>query len=323
MVLHMNNIFRNSGLIILILVLHSCKEKQTPPVVQTTAISDVTYTMATSGGIVTNEGVTPVVSKGVCWSTSANPTITNSMTIDGMGLGAFFSNITKLSPNTKYYVRAYATNSAGTAYGNEFILKTRSALIVTDLDGNIYNTVTIGTQLWMAENLKTTKYKDNTNIPIVTDDVTWSGTGSSAYCWYNYNVTNKEKYGALYNWYTINSGKLCPQGWHVPSDPEWTTLTTFLGGELAAGGKLKESGTTNWLSPNSAATNETGFAALPGGANSATSSFTSINTNAYFWSSTEYNAGASWPRGIHHDSGEVFRLTAAKKNGMSVRCIKD
>ena len=137
---------------------------------------------------------------------------------------------------------------------------------VTDYDGNHYSSVLIGSQIWMAENLKTIKYNDGTAIPLVTDATEWSNLTTHGYCWYNNDeATYGDTYGALYNWYTVETGNLCPTGWHVPTDAEWTELIDYLGGESVAGGKLKETGTTHWNSPNPGATNETGFTTLPGG----------------------------------------------------------
>ena len=135
--------------------------------------------------------------------------------------------------------------------------------IVKDIDGNIYHTVTIGNQVWMVENLKTTRYNDGTAIPNVTDSSVWSKLSTPAYCWYNNDASSyKATYGALYNWYAVNVQKLCPKGWHVASNAEFYALNSFLDGEC---GKLKEAGTIHWYSPNKGATNETGFTALPGG----------------------------------------------------------
>ena len=136
---------------------------------------------------------------------------------------------------------------------------------VSDADGNFYKIVTIGTQTWMAENLKTTKYNDGTDIPYVTDYSTWLGLKTGAYCWPKNDFNNKDIYGGLYNWYTISTGKLCPKGWHIPSYEEWTTLIDYLGGEGVAGGKMKTTGTTYWATPNRGATNLSGFSALPSG----------------------------------------------------------
>ena len=140
------------------------------------------------------------------------------------------------------------------------------AQTLKDIEGNVYPAVIIGTQVWMAENLKTTKYNDGMAIPLVSDNNAWEALKTPGYCWYNNDAAaNKNRFGALYNWYTVNTKKLCPAGWHVPNDKEWTTLRTYLGGEEIAGGKLKETGTTHWTSPNTDATNQTGFTALPGG----------------------------------------------------------
>ena len=135
---------------------------------------------------------------------------------------------------------------------------------MTDKDGNTYKTIQIGTQTWMAENLKTTKYNDRTSIPLVTDATSWSNLSTPACCWQDNVPARKVTYGVLYNWYTVNTGKLCPSGWHVPSDAEWNVLTDYLGGENIAGGKLKESGFKHWNKPNTGATNETHFSALSG-----------------------------------------------------------
>jgi uncharacterized protein (TIGR02145 family) len=194
---------------------------------------------------------------------------------------------------------------------------------VTDIEGNMYKTVTIGTQNWMAENLKTTKYKDGTAIPNVTDNTAWKNLIAPAYCWYNNDILNKTPYGALYNWYTVNTGKLCPSGWHVPTDEEWTVLSTYLGGLSIAGGKLKETGTGHWLNPNTGATNETGFTALPGGyRDSDNSLFVEIKTTCIWLSLSEYQNGALLRR-LDYNLNNVGRGDGSKKNGCSVRCIKD
>jgi uncharacterized protein (TIGR02145 family) len=204
-----------------------------------------------------------------------------------------------------------------------------------DADGNAFRIVTIGTQTWMAENLKTTKYNDGTAIPNVTDNSQWGGLGTGAYCWYNNEAaTYQSTYGALYNWYTVdnnestkiasNGGKnICPIGWHVPTDTEWTTLTTYLGGESVAGGKLKETGTTHWTTPNTGATNETGFTALPGGYRNWDGwSFRSIGDYGYWWSSS--------PNGTYGDCRHMIYInsdgasdTGIRTFGLSVRCVKD
>jgi len=197
-------------------------------------------------------------------------------------------------------------------------------LIVTDIDGNVYHTVTIGTQVWMVENLKTTKYNDGTAIPLVTDNTAWGNLTTPGYCWYNNDLaTYGVTYGALYNWYTVNTGKLAPNGWHVATDAEWTTLTTFLGGESVAGGKLKETGTTHWSNPNTGATNETVFTALPGGYRNSYGPFANAGFFGAWWSSTEFDTGNTWYRLMTSSNGSVGMYNLYKLSGFSVRCIRD
>lgn len=302
------------------------KALPTTPTLTTTLPSAVRITSATSGGNISDDGGSGVTTRGICWSLTVNPTILNTKTADGTGSGAFSSSLTNLVANTTYYVRAYATNSEGTSYGNEIVLKTFTGT-VTDIVGNVYSTVTIGTQVWMAENLKTNKYNDNTSIPYVTDAVTWSALTTPGYCWYNNDEASyKGTYGTLYNWYSVdessNGGKnICPTGWRVPNDAQLTSLTASLGGESGAGGKLKESGTTHWLSPNTGATNESGFTALPAGSRGATYLENGSSTN--FWSSTQYETGSSWNIFISYSNSNAHRGFSGKQNGFSVRCIKN
>jgi uncharacterized protein (TIGR02145 family) len=201
-----------------------------------------------------------------------------------------------------------------------------------DGDNNNYPVVTIGSQVWMAENLKTTKYNDNTIISLVTDRFAWLELMVPGYCWFNNDADNyKDTYGALYNWYVVNTGKLCPTGWHVPLDAEWTTLTTYLGGESVAGGKLKETGTTHWTSLNAGATNESGFTALPGGfrephnltpASEGGAHFDSLLIGGYFWSSTENITDYVWAYCLKMDKNSVFRNYYFNRYGFSVRCLQ-
>lgn len=295
------------------------------PVLPTVTTSDpyaTSTTTGTGGGTVSIDGGSPVTARGVCWSTSANPTIANSKTSDGTGTGTFSSSISGLTPNTTYHVRAYATNSAGTAYGTDKQF-TSDPLTMNDIDGNSYHVIRIGTQLWMKENLKTTSLNDGTDIAQVTSGATWSNLTTPGYCWYNNNeVPYKATYGALYNWYTVNTGKLCPAGWHVSTDDEWITLENYLGGASPAGGKLKETGTAHWLSPNTGATNESEFTALPGGWRLNTGTFESISAYGYWWTSTELSPDA-WYRRIWNQDDKTFRDYKDEKSGMSVRCIKN
>jgi uncharacterized protein (TIGR02145 family) len=188
---------------------------------------------------------------------------------------------------------------------------------VTDKDGNVYKTVKIGTQIWMAENLKTTKFNDGSSISLLTGN----NLNTPAYCWYNDDVGNKDIYGALYNWYSVGTGKLCPTGFHVPSDVEWTALFDYLGGKQIAGGKMKETGTIHWKNPNTGATNSSGFTALPGGFREL-GKYYQIWESGDWWSSTEYlTAAGHWK--LWNDDISVSNENINKTDGFSVRCLKD
>jgi uncharacterized protein (TIGR02145 family) len=305
------------------LIIHSCA-KSTPPVVTTAAISGITQTGAVSGGTVTDDGGAEVTYRGVCWSTGANPTVANKRSSDGDGTGTFNSNLTELMPDTYYYLRAYATNRAGTGYGEEqgFVTLKIVTGSVNDIEGNTYRTVEIGNQAWMAENLKTTRFNDNSQIPRVTDNLAWSKLIAPGYCWYNNDSSSyKPVYGAIYNWFTVSTGKICPSGWHVPTDDDWSALINFLGGESVAGNKLKEAGTAHWVIPNAGVTNETGFTALPSGGR-INGTFAYIGRACGFWSATQYDAGYAWFREFDDDITEILRGAADKSSGFSVRCVK-
>ncbi len=292
-----------------------------PPTVTTAVVNATSPTTATGGGHVTGDGGSQVTARGVCWSTTANPTIANSRTTDGTGTGPFESSLGSLSPNTTYHVRAYATNAAGTAYGadREF---SSDPLTVSDIDGNSYDVIRIGTQLWITQNLLTTRLHDGTQIALTENAGDWASLDQGGYCWYGNNSANGSTYGALYNWIAVSSGILCPAGWHVATDNDWLIMKDFLGGELIAGGKLKETGTAHWISPNTGATDEFDFTALPGGWRTDAGSFQGLRTNGYWWTSTPIAPNA-WYRHIQNDSEKLFRVYAGHNYGMSVRCVKD
>jgi uncharacterized protein (TIGR02145 family) len=192
--------------------------------------------------------------------------------------------------------------------------------IVKDVDGNIYNTVTIGTQVWMAEDLKTTRYNDGTAIPYVEGDLEWKNLRSDAYCWFNNDESNKTAYGALYNWYTTNTGKLCPVGWHVPSNSDWETLINYCGGWEVAGGKLKEAGTAHWEAPNIGATNEFGFTALPGGGRRPEDGkFGILGRDLGYWCPPRCGDF----RSLCSDRAWIYFTEGSASGGCNVRCIKD
>ncbi len=199
---------------------------------------------------------------------------------------------------------------------------------ITDNDGNTYKTVYIGTQQWMAENLKVSKYSDGTTIPNITDNTQWQNNTTGAWSYYNNDATNNAKYGKLYNWYavstTTNGNKnVCPLGWHLPTDAEWTVLTDYLGGTNVAGGKMKEVGTVSWNSSNTDATNTSLFTGLPGGFRNYYGSYGFIGLSGNWWSSTGNNTYSAWLRNLHTYNEDASRGYDSKSYGFSVRCLRD
>lgn len=311
----------------------------------TNAASSITSNTAVAGGNIANDGGQPISQRGVCWNTAPNPTTANNITNDGSGLGTFASNLTGLSSGTVYYARAYAINSAGIFYGNEVSFTTNTAIItsthscgatnvhnpnltygtMTDQDGNAYKTIVIGTQEWMAENLKASHYRNGNLIPVVTNNGTWAGLTSGATCWFNNDSANYHcPYGKLYNWYAaVDARNICPTGWHVPNDAEWTTLVNYLGGESIAGGKMKSVGTQYWFSPNAAADNSSGFSAIQGGRRDYDGTFVLFVSRNHFWSASPNPIGGAWYRFQGYDVGKIFRDYKLGMHGFSVRCLKN
>jgi uncharacterized protein (TIGR02145 family) len=319
-----------AALLLSLILLASCsKDKSTTPpsvpVLTTVEASGITRTTAECGGVITSDGGGAVTARGVCWSTSITPTIADSKTSDGTGTGIYSSLIAGLTGRSLYYFRAYATNSVGTGYGDILSFTTTDSNgTVTDIDGNTYRTIKIGNQWWMAENLKVTHYRNGITIPIVADSASWSGQTSGAYCNINNDASQVAIYGRLYNWYAINdSSVIAPAGWHVASDSEWQTLVDFLGGDAVAGGKMKETGTTHWITPNVGATNESGFSALPGGFRYDTGNFYGFGAHGNFWSSTAAGGNVSWYRFLHCTNAGVARYSSNITAGFSIRCVKD
>jgi uncharacterized protein (TIGR02145 family) len=195
---------------------------------------------------------------------------------------------------------------------------------VVDIDGNNYNTIIIGSQTWFAENLRVTKYANGDPIPNITDDTQWSNQNSGAYCDYENLSSNGTIYGHLYNWFAVHdSRKLCPEGWHVPSHGEWETLATYLGGTNIAGGKMKETGLDHWNSPNTGATNESGFTGLPGGTRYNSSTFVNIGDNGNWWTSTAETGTKSWRHSLGASTTTLGNNAVDKGHGFTIRCLKD
>lgn len=310
------------------------------PGISSTAISSVTLNSAISGGSVTSDRGATVTVRGVCWSTSTNPTITNSKTEDGSGLGNFTSSLLGLSGNTTYYLKAYATNSVGTSYGTELVFKTYTGT-VSDLDGNVYNTITIGSQIWMAENLRTTTNRSN-SIPTATfpGSATLYSTRPQYQWAYNNDESNVATYGRLYTVYAVIGGyNACPTGWHVPSDSEWNTLSDYLisnsygyGGSgddisksLASPFGWVISNTIGYVGNDQASNNKSGFSALPGGKRHEAGGFEEVGNSGIWWSSSlSANQEIATTRTISNNNyNTLIKSSNAGWAGLSVRCVKD
>ena len=349
------------------------------PIVFTSTASNITSTSAMVGGNVTSDGGASVIARGVCWSTSQNPTVNDSHTTDGGGMGSFTSNITGLAANTIYYVRAYATNSAGTAYGEEVIFTTLSAggtavidekscpaaPTVTDHEGNVYATVQIGNQCWMRDNLRTTTSPSTGTYLIPAANANYTYTGKQAR-WYNNDPATYApmNYGLLYNWNaavdTFNTAYgetsvntsysnavsvtfigprrgICPAGWHLPSDAEWTQLTNYVSSQsdYVCGSVISYiakalAGTTGWSTSSGTCdvgndpslNNATGFSAVPAGI-CINSQYESAGFSAVFWSSAQTNGTNAWCRALNDYDAHVYGGNEGKCYGFSVRCLRD
>ncbi|WNM19382.1 fibrobacter succinogenes major paralogous domain-containing protein [Flavobacterium capsici] len=314
-------------------------EFQTPldenllPRVATTIATEVTTNSAKTGGNVTANGFAPVTARGVVWTLDPDvpPTtdINLGITTNGSGIGPYVDILSNLTPNTTYHLRAYAKSSYGTGYG-EIVTFTTSPLLytvgigVTDINGTAYNSVILNGQEWTTKNLSVTKYRNGDVIPQVQDATQWAALTTGAWCYYSYQTSNGTVYGKLYNWYAVNDPRgLAPTGWHIPTNSEWISLIDFLGGSQEAGGLLKEAGTSHWQSPNTNATNSSGITALPGGYCMANGSFSSLGTIGYWWVADSYNSTNAWCAGLYHNTKTISRAPIDKKQGFSVRVVKN
>ena len=198
---------------------------------------------------------------------------------------------------------------------------------IRDIEGNAYDIVQIGKQFWMADNLRSTTLSDGTPIAKEEDYDEWANLTLPAYCWYNNDSLYAEEFGALYNYYTIETGNLCPEGWHMATDEDWIALESSLGGASVAGAAMKEEGLEHWKPPNTQASNESGFTALPGGYRSYNGTFNLMRISSFWWSSSEKSWYGSTNtviyRNLKYDGPEVYRHVAEKANGFSVRCVKN
>lgn len=336
---HFNIVF--TGLLTGLLIAFSgCSDKEEiidrSPVLTTIDVTNIFINSAVCGGDISHDMDDFITSRGVCWSTSPKPSINDNKTEDGKGIGTFTSAISGLESNTTYYVRAYATNSNGTGYGATHSFTTLQGL-VDARDGNIYKTVSIGKQEWMAENLR--------YLPQVSGPEAGSTTEPFYYVHgYFGNSTEEAKanldypsYGVLYNWPAAMAGAessdsnpsgvqgVCPAGWHLPSHAEWQQLITHLGGARYAGGKLKEISITYWKNPNTGATNETGFTALPNGTRTIFGNFSSKGFFATWWTATEFIQGNSWNFFIPYYNAMIIESFYENNTSAAfpIRCVKD
>jgi len=318
-----------------------CKKAINPkvklPEITTNEPSIITQTSAYCGGRIINNDGEDIIARGICWNNTGNPTVADNNIIvhkePYLGNIHFRTKISGLLKYTTYYVRAYAINRAGTVYGNEqsfYTIEQLETNPIVDKDGNSYNTVKIGNQIWMASSLLTTTLNNGKMIPNVEDGKQWASLLSEGQCTYD-NTENLDSivaYGRLYNWYAVKTDELCPNGWHVPSVNDFHELSNYLEGEDLAGGKLKEVGTTHWHNPNTGADNESGFTALPSGYRELIDDkpiFGSKGNSSIMWTSIEVtqNSKESFTRDLSWADSEIKTGSGDKKSGFSVRCIKN
>jgi uncharacterized protein (TIGR02145 family) len=296
------------------------------PTVDTDAATSVTETTATLNATITATGGAVVTATGFKYGTDAGLTTPTDIAVGGTS-SPFTGSLTGLSPGTQYWAVGYATNSVGTSYGDTITFTTSAAASAftcgtstVTYDGHAYTTVQIGSQCWFKENLRNDNYNDLSPIPGNLDNSTWTTTTSGAQAVYGQGTANEAAnlaaYGRLYNWYAVtNAAGLCPTGWHVPTDTEWTALETQLGGPSVAGGKMK---TAPWGGNNSS-----GFSALPGGYRSySAGNFLNLGNGGYWWSSSPSGSSA-WNRVLNAGDSNVYRNSANVRLGFSVRCVRD
>ncbi|MFN9381522.1 MAG: fibrobacter succinogenes major paralogous domain-containing protein, partial [Bacteroidota bacterium] len=289
------------------------------PIITTNPVSTITSTTAISGGNISSNGGSAITARGIVWNKTGNPAVgTDSIRTDASTTtGSYTLNLGNLNAGITYYVRAYATNAVGIAYGNQLTFTTQPVL---DTIGNQYTTITINGKEWFKENLKTTKYANGDSIENVPTAGDWGLRTSGAWAYYNNDLNNDSSLGKLYNWYAVTDVKgLCPTGWHVATDADWTSLTANYGTDANAGNELKA--TTLWTAPNSN-TNSSNFGALPGGGRGGLN-FGDLNNKGFWWTSTLFDASNSYARRLEYNTDTVIRYTESNKYGFSVRCVKN
>jgi uncharacterized protein (TIGR02145 family) len=322
-----------------------------PAILTTSEVGSVTETTAVSGGNITSDGSSEVTVRGVVWGISENPTLEDNegFTEDGTGTGEFTSNLIGLKAGTTYYVKAYATNGAGTAYGNQQNFTTIEETVVTDIDGNQYQVIVIGQQRWLSSNLKVSRYRDGDLVATGLTDPAWQDASQGASAVYphalvagiNSQSDMVEAYGRLYNWLAVTDSRgLCPAGWRVPTDEDWDELSGYIGDadypEDVIGNALKscrqvesphpgDCATTvhpRWNNSVNYGTDDFGFAAFPGGLRYSNGEYLGLGEIGSWWSSTSLGDDNAWQRSIYHNSGIIDKSADIRQMGLSVRCIK-
>jgi uncharacterized protein (TIGR02145 family) len=288
------------------------------PIITTNSVTTIDKTSAVSGGNISSDGGSAITARGIVWNKTGNPIVgTDSIRTDASSTtGSYTLNLGNLNSGITYYVRAYAINAIGTSYGNQLTFTT---LPVLDTIGNQYTTITINGEEWFRENLKTNRYANGDTIENVPTPGDWGLRTSGAWAYYNNDISNNSNFGKLYNWYAVSDVRgLCPTGWHVATDADWTSLSANYGTDLVAGKELKA--TALWTTPNTN-TNSSGFGALPGGGRGSLN-FGDLFNKGFWWTNTAYSS-AAWARRMEFSSNTLIRYSEDTKYGFSVRCVKD
>jgi uncharacterized protein (TIGR02145 family) len=322
-------IYLMATLVLIMTHLYSCKkDSEASLAVLTTRMNKITQSTATFSGYLLNNGGATITGRGFCLSTNHNPTISDDCIAGYSNTTLFTNTVSGFPPNITYYVRSFARNSKGIAYGNEqsFTLWINTpGPNVTDIDGNSYSSVKIGTQVWMVQNLRTTKYRNGDLIGTTTPDtLDIRNENTPKYQWIYKGYEDKVAiYGRLYTWYAVSDSRnIAPLGWHVPLYDEWAILFDYLNEQYIPGAKLKETGTTHWIKPNTGADNSSGFTGLPGGEREVDGAFNYIGYYGKWWSAGDYNVDA-WNQYLFYDSNDFSGTYVMNKLGISVRCVKD
>lgn len=270
---------------------------------------------------ISSDGGGQILAKGIVYSTHILPTILDNTLMRGPDTGSFTGTISGLLSNTLYYIRAFATNESGTRYSNQ--ISENTSLMATDVDGNVYPGIKIGTQTWLSKNLNVSKYQNLDSIEEIKVSNIWSGLTGGAWAFTENSSSYEEIYGKLYNWFAVSDQrKLCPQGWKIPSDEDWTILTDFLGGLDVAGGKLKSTGISIWQIPNNWANNLSYFSGLPGGYRDETGQFLGLGYYGLWWSSTSDGTNAL-SRYVYNEFNYASKDSSNKNHGLAIRCLME